>query len=216
MKIALISDPNTQNGLSAIKCVLDSLGATQKNIGYIASQPDPQRVYFKQTQCIYHELGDKLTCYLELESDFAVEDVEVLFNCDAIHLSGGDTFRFLKWLKHRGLMPLLKQYVAGGGALIGVSAGAMIMTPSVATAYLCGDKNSVNLQELSGLSLVPFYFTPHAKRDNQVSLGLSKEIKRYGLNEAEIYFCDDDSSLAIVAGECFEFGQPLLYEPSHV
>ena len=46
--------------------------------------------------------------------------------CDAIHLTGGNTFQFSYWLRERGLDAELKRYAKAGGVLIGVSAGAIL------------------------------------------------------------------------------------------
>ncbi|QDO83843.1 hypothetical protein FM037_12090 [Shewanella psychropiezotolerans] len=88
MKLALVSDPNTENGLAGIKYVLDAQGSSSKHIGYIASQPDPARDYYIPTQHMYSKLGDRLDCYLELESGFNEVSLKQLLACDAIHLSG--------------------------------------------------------------------------------------------------------------------------------
>ncbi|MBE7214831.1 Type 1 glutamine amidotransferase-like domain-containing protein [Shewanella benthica] len=210
MKLALVSDPDTGNGIAGIKYVLDALGTSSKRIGYIASQPDPVRDYYLATQHMYSKLGDKLDCYLELESGFNETSLKQLLACDAIHLSGGDTYRFLKWLKYRDLLPVLNQYVTDGGALIGVSAGAMIMTPSIDTAILCGDANYVGLQDLSGLSLVPFHFVPHVSLAEKTSV-VAMELAAISADLSRVYFCGDNTSLVIIDGELVELGEPFLW-----
>ena len=207
MKLALVSDPNTGNGIAGIKYVLDAQGTGSKRIGYIASQPDPARGYYLASQTMYSTLGDKLDCFLDLEEGFNDACLKQLLACDAIHLSGGDTYRFLKWLKFRELLPVLHQYVTDGGALIGVSAGAMIMTPSIDTAILCGDTNQVGLKDLSGLSLVPFHFVPHVSLTEKTS-ALASELAALSAELSQVYFCGDNTSLVIIDGELVEFGQP--------
>jgi dipeptidase E len=55
----------------------------------------------------------------------------------------------------------LRQYAARGGVLIGVSAGAILMTPDIATAALCGDEPLEGETDLAALHLVDFAFVPH-------------------------------------------------------
>ena len=210
MKLALVSDPNTENGLAGIKYVLDALGSSSKRIGYIASQPDPARDYYLATQQMYGKLGDKLDCYLELEEGFNEACLKQLLACDAIHLPGGDTYRFLKWLKFRELLPVLHQYVAHGGALIGISAGAMIMTPSIDTAILCGDVNQVELQDLSGLSLVPFHYVPHVSLAEKTS-AVASQLAALSADFSRVYFCGDNTSLVIIDGDLVELGEPFSW-----
>ncbi|MPY24762.1 Type 1 glutamine amidotransferase-like domain-containing protein [Shewanella sp. YLB-07] len=210
MKLALVSDPNTENGLAGIKYVLDAQGSSSKHIGYIASQPDPARDYYIPTQHMYSKLGDRLDCYLELESGFNEVSLKQLLACDAIHLSGGDTYRFLKWLKFRELLPVLHQYVTDGGALIGVSAGAMIMTPSIDTAILCGDINHMGSQDLSGLSLVPFHFVPHVLLAEKTS-NMARELAALSADLSRVYFCGDNTSLVIIDGDLVELGEPFSW-----
>ncbi|MEI6860025.1 MAG: Type 1 glutamine amidotransferase-like domain-containing protein [Shewanella sp.] len=210
MKLALVCDPGSENGLAGIKYVLDTQGSSSKRIGYIASQPDPARDHYVPTQHMYSKLGDKLDCYFELESNFNKANLQPLLDCDAIHLSGGDTYRFLKWLKFRNLLPVLHQYVANGGALIGVSAGAMIMTPSIDTATLCGDINRVGLMDLSGLTLASFHFVPHVSLVEKTT-AVANELTALSADLSRVYFCGDNSSIVILDGDIVEFGEPFSW-----
>lgn len=207
MRLALLSDPNTENGQIAIDTLLQSLVSKEQHtpltIGYIASQPDPQREFFQQTQQIYQTLGAKLEVYLELETGFSQNALDKLLCCDAIHLSGGDTYRFLKALKERKLLPVLRQYAINGGGLIGVSAGAMIITPSIASAGLCGDTNHCGLEDLSALNLVDFMYTPHivpAQLDNEQ---FRHQLARFN---QQLCLCPDDASLVSITGKLEQLG----------
>ncbi|ABV37106.1 peptidase S51, dipeptidase E [Shewanella sediminis HAW-EB3] len=230
MKLALVSDHSSVNGMATIRCVLNALSSDMTRVAYIASQPDPDRIYYRATQAIYRELGADLSNHVELESDFDESAVASMFGFDAIHLSGGDTFRFLKWLKKRDLLTSLQAYLNDGGAIIGVSAGAMIMTPSIESARLCGDTNDVDLQDLSSLSLVPFQFVPHVDGDikdasmllNQLMDEHSDAVRpntmpwtvalRNLVNE--YYLCPDDAGIAVIDDKIIEFGQPVIYRPN--
>lgn len=205
MKLALISNPATEQGLAAIKDIVNALAARQPTVGYIASQPDPQRTFYQQTRDLYHQTKARLNLYVGLEDEFDQAVVEQLFTCSIIHLSGGETFRFLKWLKIRQLEQRLTDYLHAGGALIGVSAGAMLLTPSIASAALCGDENNVALDDLSALSLVPFHFVPHLPGP-----GISRDeiINRSAALPDEVLLCGDNDSLTIINGEMRLHGTP--------
>ncbi|WP_298770717.1 hypothetical protein [uncultured Shewanella sp.] len=111
MTLALLSDPTTKSGKAAIKLALNSRHSQQPQVGYIASEPDIARLYFNQTKQVYNELGAELSTYVELEAGFDDAAFSHLLTLNAIHLSGGNTYRFLSALKQRYLMPALCDYV---------------------------------------------------------------------------------------------------------
>ncbi len=154
----LLSQYDSENGRKAI---ITALSTSNTEVGYIASQPDGDRAYFKQTQKFYQSLGHKMSTFVELESGFNPSAMKKLLELDAIHLSGGDTFRFLEFIKEKNLDKLLVEYYKNGGILIGISAGAMVLTTSISTALLCGDTNKRELIDLSGLSITDFTIIPH-------------------------------------------------------
>jgi len=224
MTLALVSDAGSDNGMATIQYVLNSLEINSPRVAYIASEPDPERCYYRATQEIYHRLGANLCHFVELESGFDAAVAEAMFGFDAIHLSGGDTFRFLKWLRKRDLITSLQTYLRDGGALIGVSAGAMILTPSIESAWLCGDSNDVGLQNLSALSLVPFQFVPHVDsdiRDGETLLDALSDRYRSAMSSFtvkmpadELCLCPDDAGVALIGDERIEFGRPVIYRAS--
>ncbi|MDR8524253.1 Type 1 glutamine amidotransferase-like domain-containing protein [Shewanella fidelis] len=212
MKLALLSNPCSHNAQTAISQLLSSFKQqpnSQLNVGYIASEPDPQRQYYSQTQMMYQAHNAQLSVYLELESGFCETSLNALLKCDAIHLSGGDTFRFLKALKQHKLLPVLRQYCVNGGGLIGVSAGAMIITPSIASAPLCGDSNDCQLDDLTGLNLVDFMFVPHATDKQLKQVEQPKQAKF----AHPICFCPDDSALLSLSDQLKVFGH-LVWQKS--
>lgn len=212
MKLAFLSDPNSENAHKAIKSILNEIittdaennGGTIK-IGYIASQPDPTREYYQQTQLLYKRLGADLSVYLELESGFLQSSLMALLECDAIHLSGGDTFRFLAALKQKGLLTLLRQFVVNGGAVIGVSAGAMIMTPNISSAVLCGDSNHCDLTDLTALNLVDFLFAPHISAQLLQQGDFKQQVSSFS---QQLCLCADNEALAVIDNRVLSYGQP--------
>ena len=197
-KLLLLSQHDSVNGRKAISA---TLGKQPITVGYIASQPDPDRRFYKQTQALYQSIGYDMSVYLELESGFDNASLNQLLTLDAIHLSGGDTFRFLSSIKHRNLEPLLISYFQKGGILIGVSAGAMIMTPSINTATLCGDTCNDVDADWSGLSLVDFTVIPHV--EDKFTLFEQGAVPR------NCYLLSDEDALLFYGNELYEFGQPL-------
>ena len=227
LKLALLSQTNTEQGLVAITALFDvyrknhasAPKVPKPRIGYLASQPDPDRIYYRETQALYHELGADLVCYLDLEQGFSAQGLSQLLACDGIHLSGGDTYRFLKHLKVRNLSQSLTDYALEGKMLIGLSAGAMIITPGIVSAVLCGDENQVGLNDLSGLNLVPFQFVPHVapslRGDKNQIEEMALDAQRLGISQS-IYLCTDEQAIVICDGMLSSIGEPYLLEVSSI
>jgi len=209
MKLALISQPTTTNALAAIQSLLDATTASRQsrpvNIGYVASAPDPEREYFKQTQQLYLSLGANMDTYLELETGFSQAAFTALLQCDVIHLSGGDTQRFLRAMKQRNMIDTIKHFADNGGAIVGVSAGAMLLTPSISSAALCGDSITDAACALHALHLVDFQFVPHATLAQTRQRAFQQQLQQL---KGPTYVCADDDALVIIDQQLTRFGQP--------
>ncbi|MCL1050752.1 peptidase E [Shewanella abyssi] len=207
MLLALISQPTSPNAHLAISELLSTFTSTTPKIGYIASMPDPQREYYQQSQQLYAELNAEMTVYLELESEFSQQALDTLLTCDVIHLSGGDTQRFLQAIKQRQLIEPLKEFAVNGGAIVGVSAGAMLLTPSIASAVLCGDQIKGPHAALTALNLVPFHIVPHFEIAQLNHANFNQQLRSL---KSAAYLCGDDDALLLAGDKLVIFGQPRL------
>ncbi|HWD37827.1 MAG TPA: Type 1 glutamine amidotransferase-like domain-containing protein [Fimbriimonas sp.] len=197
LKLALYSDQVIPGNAPIDLRLLSLIGNDRPRIGYVASSPDPERLWFEEKRSYYARFGAHLAPYVDESSpSLAIED---LLACDAIHLSGGNTFHFLSWIRKRGLSELLPRYVHSGGVLVGTSAGAILMTPDIATAEHCGDQNLDGLTDFSALNLVDFDFLPHFA-------GADFTPRR------KTYACPDGAGI-IVGSELELFGNVRTLEP---
>ncbi|GAA6621046.1 hypothetical protein NUACC26_068640 [Scytonema sp. NUACC26] len=177
--------------------LLQLLDATTARIGYISSSSDPKRQYFNAEQKYYQQYGFELAIYVELDVAYKPDLLDELFACDAIHLSGGNTYYFLYWLQQRGLMTRLREYALRQGVLIGISAGAIIMTQEVTSAELCGDTPYAPLTIYQGLGLVDFAFVPHVQ-DTPENYARMQAYTNH--QQRVLYGCHDGDGI-VVAGE---------------
>ncbi|MBV9389547.1 MAG: Type 1 glutamine amidotransferase-like domain-containing protein [Chroococcidiopsidaceae cyanobacterium CP_BM_ER_R8_30] len=177
--------------------LLQLLGTTAARIGYISSSSDPERQYFTVKQQYYQQYGLELALYVELDVAYKTDLLTSLFACDAIHLSGGNTYYFLYWLQQRGLMERLQHYALHQGVLVGISAGAILMTPLVASAQLCGDTPYVPLTSYQGLGLVDFAFVPHVQDTPEEHARL----QAYANSQQRVLYGCHDGDGIVVAGE---------------
>ncbi len=198
--ILLLSQHDNKNGHASIVQAMQN--AKGIKVGYIASEPDLDREYYSSCKCVYQKIGFEMNVYLELEDEYDEPSVEALFDCDAIHLSGGDTFRFLKALKNKQLMHRIDEYNLSGGIVIGVSAGAMVLTPSIESAFICGDKNTVNMTDLTGGNLVDFCFVPHVNRPTD-------DCASVNMTNYDFYFCSDQDGVFVENAQLKSVGVPI-------
>ena len=162
MKLVLFSDYKYVNTQDFGNRLIELIGKHQPRVGYISSSPDSTQKFYSETKDYYSKSNLILSPYIDLEDGFDSDIIELIFQADAIHLSGGNTFRFLYWIVKRGLDKQLVEYVNSGGVLIGVSAGSIVMTPDISESALCGDENYIGLKDTKGLDLINFHYVPHA------------------------------------------------------
>jgi len=193
-KLVLYSDQIPYISEKTDKELVNLLDKSNPITGYIPSFADPQRKYYKERQAYYSRLGMNLEVYFELDEEYHPDMLEILLSCDAIHLSGGNTYYFLYWLRTREMLLPLRQYVSQGGVLIGVSAGSILMTPDISTSTLYGDEVIAGETDFSGLGLVDFAFVPHF---GDIPINLDDLIKHSRDNQIVVYACRDSGGIVV-------------------
>jgi dipeptidase E len=95
-----------------------------------------------------------------LESVHRYQDREeqLLGDCSAVFIGGGNTFRLLHRLYLFDLVTRIRRRVAQGAAYLGSSAGAIVAGPSLRTTK---DMPVVEPPSFAALHLVPFHISPH-------------------------------------------------------
>jgi dipeptidase E len=173
-----------------IKQIVSEKGS--RNLGYIPSQFDPERVYFQKMWPNLERLGFRSFSYCDIDKEHDPVHMERLRNCDAIFLSGGNTYYFLKNLQQRGFVPFLRDFSAIGGILIGVSAGAMVMSPTIDVAGII-DPNDVQLKDTSAFDLAQLHILPHYSSDlhEDALTNFSKTV------DQPVFGCKDNSGIIL-------------------
>ncbi len=195
VNLVMFSDQDAEGSRVVEERLLALLSGRGKRVGYVPAELDQRRGWFGITQRHYARLGLALE---ESFVDWAMDprQLEKLWQCDAIHLSGGNTFRFLHWLRAFGLLELLRAY-ARDGVLVGVSAGSILMTPDIGSAALCEDEREEGPQNDAGLGLVDFCVRPHFDG----SAAAIEEWLRYSSTVAgPVYGIPDGSGIVVADG----------------
>lgn len=129
---------------------------------------------------------------LDLDHKIIYEDVE---GFDAIYVCGGNTFFILHKVRENGFDKVIKKFVDEGKLYIGVSAGSMIMCPSIeiATPF---DENDIGIKDFTGLKLVDVVITPHYDKKKKSIIDDYRKKLPY-----EIITLTDNQALVINNGE---------------
>lgn len=95
-----------------------------------------------------------------------------LLSSNIVVISGGNTFTLLRNLRESGLDKLITEFVAKPEfVLAGFSAGALVLTPSIAVCNLPNfDQNLVGLDDFTGLGVVDFEVFPHYDKQAQEAI----------------------------------------------
>ncbi|MFG6107760.1 Type 1 glutamine amidotransferase-like domain-containing protein [Leptothoe sp. EHU-05/26/07-4] len=207
MKRVLLSNQETEGGATAIRFLVESLSLKDISAAFIASQPDMERYFFNKARDVYQSIGVNLDTYIDFEDGFDETLMDRVFSKPIVHLSGGNTYRFLHSLKSRSLGKKMIEFAQSDGVFIGVSAGAMLLTPTIESATLCGDVNHIGLGDFSSLGLVSFMFAPHATKQQAELQRAHKLVAQRG---HDIYLCNDEEGIIVLNNQVYLFGEPIL------
>lgn len=179
-----------------------------ENLSYLLERRNPKFTYIPsssyQSELEFRDLIKQYSIYgikkfmlFPIDINFDETFLNEVLSSDVIFLGGGNTYYFLKCLRQKKLIPKLKKFVQDGGVLAGLSAGAILMTPNIATAGYPDfdrDDNDVNLKSLSALRLVNFEFFPHYKNSPRY---YNEMIHQSMLTKHPIYACPDGSGIIV-------------------
>lgn len=142
-------------------------------------------------------------------ADRAVDYRKRLKDMDMIFVSGGNTFHLLNEYRETGFGEWLQKALKNK-VYVGVSAGSIVMTPTIAVASIPPrDNNFLKLKDLAGMGFVDFEVEPHCAGKR------FKTIEKYAKkSDNPIYAIDDDGAVALLDGkiEVISEGKWELYE----
>ena len=173
-------------------------------VAYVSSSTRTiSRSFFNATRREYGDLDKRIHVDLfELTASYSDRQLRGVLEYGTIHLAGGNSYRFISLIRRRALDCVLKQHLAKGGLIVGVSAGAIVLSPSVNIARIAGDEPE-SRGDGTGLGIVPFEFYPHFT-------GATSEIgnlKTYTRSrECLVYACGNREGLRVSGRDLELFG----------
>lgn len=192
--------------------LLKMINKSNPRVGYIASESDRERKYFNKTKKYYEDMGINNLIYIDLEEEYDETQVDDLSKYDVIHLSTGNTFKFLSLLKKRRMVWKLVGYSKAGGILVGVSAGGIIMGKDITIAKFA-DVNEVGLDDFTSLDLLGFTVKPHwNKWEHRID-----DFKRYSVEaDIKVYVIRDGEAIVVEEGKTSIYGEDMFIEMGQV
>lgn len=205
---------NREINLKAIELT----GIKKPVIAYIPAESYDSEVDFMDFVKEHRKYGLRQFLYFPIDIPFDNTLRRELMKADIIHLSGGNTFHFLKYLKTSKIITDLKKFAKRGGVLTGLSAGAIVMTPKITSATYPDfdrDENEVGLKNFSSMNLVNFDFFPHYTNSRRYDDELRKQSKKlkhpiYAAPDGAGVIVEDDKIKFIGKVACFIQGKKMF------
>ncbi len=128
-----------------------------------AAEEKEQNQYCQLAHKQLTELGFSKIDFVDLEK----EPQRDFSGYDVVYVSGGSTFRLLKFCRDANFKATIQKLLDRGGIYVGASAGAGIMCASIATtewkerAGLTPGRDRYGLIDLAGFNFVPFMLCVH-------------------------------------------------------
>jgi dipeptidase E len=191
---------------------------------YMPFTRDGARVYFRRFERRYRAFGaTDFACVAADEPSLASagtarrEAARTIRDSDVVYLAGGNTYYFLAHLRRSGLLDDLRRFAARGGVVAGLSAGALILTPSIRLAgypEFDRDANDVGLSQrhCRGLGLVGFEFFPHYRRSRRYREALADFSRD---NPRAVYACPDGSGVVVEGDRFTAHGEVWQFRNGH-
>lgn len=158
-----------------------------------AAQDKEKNKYSQLAKKQFKDLGFLNVDFIDLET----EPSRDLSSYKVIYVCGGNTFKLLKYTRKANFDTAIKDLLKRGGVYIGVSAGSIIVGPSIDIANeVDSDLNDVNLEDLTGFNITNVIMFPHYSPE--IEDQVLKFEKKYGVTVDRI---DNSQAILIDGGQ---------------
>lgn len=169
--IILLSGVDTSDNAAALKYIKDKYPKFNK-VCYIPAEKIDSDEEVKQAKKDFKKILRSLRFETAILEDEKSSDVKnKIKSADIVFLGGGNTFHLFDNIKKKGLKASLRAHLKAGKLIVGLSAGGIVLTPSLMMAcYPSKDADDCNVKRksLKGLDLLPFELCPHYKNSKNM------------------------------------------------
>lgn len=213
LKLVLMSGGQNPENKRLHQAAVDMVRSRRKCLTYFPFCGEGSSVFFNRTVRRYKSYGVQEFKQLITDETVSKSAISRALNTDIVYLAGGNTFYYLKHLRAQGLISALRDYAESGGVIVGLSAGALLLTPHIELASIPSheaDENDVGLKNLRALGLVRFEFSPHYSPRSGKS---TRELLKYSRQTKNpVYACEDGGGLVIDRGEMRTLGSCFVFK----
>jgi dipeptidase E len=186
------------------------LSSANPRVGWVPTMVDDDGQWYRDKIPYYKALGIALEPYVKLGPNTKPEDIDALLSCDGIHLSGGWTPGLLMSLQEFKLLDPLRAFVARGGVLIGESAGSIVMTKHIHTAFYGNYADGYPGKDIDfgGLALTDAWtFWPHYRTIDEAEA--LRFVEKYKI---DVYAAEDGGAVVVDGDKIETFGPVKLFK----
>lgn len=162
-------------------------------IGLASSHADS---YYDTMKKIYKDLGCT-PVYLKKSNLVNNPDIvkQKIIDADIIYICGGDTVKLLDHVKEYNLESLLKDAYNKGTVLVGMSAGAILLSNKGFSDSLIIRGESDKYKFINGLNFININFCPHYNIDPKKITDLEEYLTK---SNEEVYCLENNTALKII------------------
>lgn len=123
-----------------------------------AAEGKEQNKYSQLAKKQFEEMGFTKIDFIDLETEPATN----FSSYGVIYVCGGNTFKLLKFAREANFRSSIDNLLKRNGVYIGVSAGSIIVGPSIDIANeVEPDPNDIGLEDLTGFNITNLVILPH-------------------------------------------------------
>ena len=211
MRIVMYSGGDASENEEVDRHLFELAGTIRPKITFIPTASYHSRESFHEFIGHYKQYGIRNFRMLQVDELYSAAELQEALDVDIVYFGGGNTYHLLDAIRTSDFYPALRRFLHEDGVVAGLSAGAIVMTPTIYTAAIPefdADPNDIGLQDLTGMGLVPFEFFPHYVNEQRYDLPFLEYSRSVPY---PIYACPDGSGIVskrgevTFVGECYGF-----------
>lgn len=182
------------NTNTSICDIFQRLLPQNSRIAYITSSEDPEKRYFNEVTQFFKQAGDFECSFVGLkEQEWQERFRDDIIDCDALYLAGGNTFDLIHYIRKWELESIIGIFLEKK-LVVGTSAGALVLTPSILTSQ---SENYRKVGNTEGLGLADFYIFPHYLGSDEQK-NIIKSLQQTKLDNSKKLYAIDEHAAIIV------------------